>query len=228
MSAGTNAYDRQEASLTVLLILEVMTTFIVSPFIDMNGGNYRWVLDVFIAATAFVAAFVVSRKVLRWLVIFIFVLCLSGLAYSQMASLRSTVQSDVIPILSGLVFTINICWIVALRVFRDESVTLHRIRGAVVIYLNIVFLFALLDTLLATLVPAAYTDLPKGSHETIGVMIYFSLTTITTMGFGAIVPVHPLARSLATLEAVVGQFYVAILIATLVGRHVSHRREVKP
>jgi len=99
-----------------------------------------------------------------------------------------------------------------------------QIRGAIVIYLNITLLFATLDTLLVTLVPGAYTNLPQDLSKTIGAMVYFSLTTITTIGYGDILPVHAFARSLATLEAVIGQFYVGILIATLVGLHVSHRQ----
>ena len=52
---------------------------------------------------------------------------------------------------------------------------------------------------------------------------YFSLTTITTTGFGDIVPVHPLARSLATLEAVFGQLFPATLLARLVSLNVAHQ-----
>ena len=52
---------------------------------------------------------------------------------------------------------------------------------------------------------------------------YFSFTTITTLGYGDVLPVSPLARGLATLEAVAGQFYVAIVIAGLVGMHIARR-----
>jgi len=55
-------------------------------------------------------------------------------------------------------------------------------------------------------------------------LVYFSLTTLTTTGFGDIVPVHAIARSLATLEAVIGQLYPATLLARLVTLEAQNRR----
>jgi hypothetical protein len=60
-------------------------------------------------------------------------------------------------------------------------------------------------------------------------LLYFSFTSLTTMGYGDITPVHPLARSLANLEALIGQLYPAILIARLVSMEIesSARKEQK-
>jgi len=55
-------------------------------------------------------------------------------------------------------------------------------------------------------------------------LIYFSFVTIATLGCGDITPRLPFAQMLAALEAVVGQFYVAVIIAWLVSVHASHRR----
>ena len=52
-------------------------------------------------------------------------------------------------------------------------------------------------------------------------MLYFSLSTLTTTGFGDIVPVHPFVRSMANLEAVIGQLYPATLLARLVTLHAT-------
>jgi voltage-gated potassium channel Kch len=93
-----------------------------------------------------------------------------------------------------------------------------------VIYLNLAIMFALLHGWLAFSIPDAYTNLPKNHVETPGAMIYFSLATLTTTGYGDIVPIHPFARSLATLESVLGQFYLAVFIGTLIGQHVAHRQ----
>jgi len=54
-------------------------------------------------------------------------------------------------------------------------------------------------------------------------MVYFSLVTIATLGYGDIVPKMPLSRFVAALEAVVGQFYIAILVAWLVGTSFLNR-----
>jgi hypothetical protein len=54
-------------------------------------------------------------------------------------------------------------------------------------------------------------------------MLYFSLTTLTTTGYGDIVPVDPFACSLANLESVIGQFYLAVTVARLVTLEMEHR-----
>jgi hypothetical protein len=56
-------------------------------------------------------------------------------------------------------------------------------------------------------------------------LVYFSLVTLTTVGYGDITPLHPLARSLAALEALCGQLYVAILVARLMFLHLSERSD---
>ena len=54
--------------------------------------------------------------------------------------------------------------------------------------------------------------------------VYFSFVTLTTLGYGDITPLTPVAQTLAWLEAVVGQLYLAILVARLVGLHIVHSR----
>jgi len=51
---------------------------------------------------------------------------------------------------------------------------------------------------------------------------YFSFTTLTTVGYGDIVPRSPAARTMAVLEAVMGQFYLVALVGRLVGLHIVH------
>jgi hypothetical protein len=57
-----------------------------------------------------------------------------------------------------------------------------------------------------------------------GELIYFSFVTLTTMGYGDITPIHPIARSLAITEALTGQLYIAILLARLVSLELHGRR----
>jgi hypothetical protein len=74
--------------------------------------------------------------------------------------------------------------------------------------------------------PAAFNhSLASGARPgDFGTLLYFSLTTLTTTGYGDITPVDPFARSLANLEAVLGQFYLAITIARLVALEIADRR----
>jgi hypothetical protein len=96
-------------------------------------------------------------------------------------------------------------------------VTVHRILGAVAVYLLIGVIWAEAYDLVETIAPGALSvPAPHPPHD-VAHFVYYSFATLTTVGYGDVVAVHPAARSLATLEAVVGQLYSAILVARLVG-----------
>ena len=65
---------------------------------------------------------------------------------------------------------------------------------------------------------------PTWGPGDLATMLYFSLTTLTTTGYGDIVPLDPFARGLANLEAVLGQFYLALTVARLVALELEDRR----
>jgi hypothetical protein len=67
-------------------------------------------------------------------------------------------------------------------------------------------------------------DEPFCGFSQIDTILYFSFTTLTTTGFGDITPMHPFARSLTNLEAVIGQLYPATILARLVTLELEHRR----
>jgi hypothetical protein len=215
--------DHREASLSLLLLLQLLTIFIVTPLLDSTHGQHKWVLDTSIAFMAFVSAFIVTAKIRRTLAIFSFILCLIGFALGPL--LHDHIISELVVAASEIIFSLNVCWIVVTKIFAIGPITMHRIRGAVVLYLNIAILFGVTDNALASFIPDAYANLPKGGYDTIGTMIYFSLITLTTTGYGDLTPIDPFARSLAALEAVIGQFYMGTLIASLIGLHVSSQYE---
>jgi hypothetical protein len=110
-------------------------------------------------------------------------------------------------------------------VFSAERVTVHRVRGAILLYLNVAALFGIAYTALQQVVPEAFHIVIQPGEAPTAAFTYFSLTTITTVGFGDITPLHPLARSLATLEAVFGQLFPATLLARLVALHLAHEQQ---
>ena len=77
---------------------------------------------------------------------------------------------------------------------------------------------------IAEAVPDAFNGLHQAPWlENFAAAVYFSFVTITTLGFGDISPVLPLARFLVFMEAIVGVFYMAILVASLIGVRMSDR-----
>jgi hypothetical protein len=102
-------------------------------------------------------------------------------------------------------------------ILRAPRVNSEVLCTAASTYLLIALVWASAYSLVARLNPAAFTGLPTGTaHFQEFATLYFSLTTLTTVGYGDIVPVSNPARMLAMLEAVTGTMYVAMLISRLV------------
>jgi hypothetical protein len=111
-------------------------------------------------------------------------------------------------------------------VLRSGRVTADRIFAAICVYLLIgygwAFVYALHDEILpASFAPIA--ELARNNYiERVMQFRYFSFMTLTTVGYGDILPRSPTARTMAALEAVMGQIYLTVLVARLVGLHIVH------
>ena len=87
--------------------------------------------------------------------------------------------------------------------------------------------FSMLYLLLIEWHPASFNLQVEGMSPQVlqSNLLYFSLITLATVGYGDILPVSETARTLAVIEATVGQFYVAVIVAVFVGMYVTQRRE---
>ncbi len=105
------------------------------------------------------------------------------------------------------------------RTLRPGPVTVYRVIGGIAGYLLIGYTWTFAYQLVIQEAPGAIhfeagvADTSRQPNH----LIYFSFITLTTVGYGDVRPVHPVVRSLAVAEALVGQLYLAILIASLVG-----------
>jgi len=113
-------------------------------------------------------------------------------------------------------------------VLRAEEVTPDIIYGGASVYLLMAVLWGTAYLLLETVQPGAFSmDPARHANQAMGWSdcLFYSFVTLTTIGYGDIVPMTSQARSLSILEAVAGTLYIAVLIARLVGLHaaVNHR-----
>jgi hypothetical protein len=123
-------------------------------------------------------------------------------------------------------------YVVIRDVYRHESVTTDTILGAINVYLLISFGFMFLHAAVLMARPDAYLfagepilEYFRSTPDSRGfsTMLYFSFTTLTTLGYGDIVPAAAFARLVTSAESVIGQLFVAIIIGRLVGLEVSAR-----
>jgi Ion channel len=118
-----------------------------------------------------------------------------------------------------------LAYVVARAVFAPGRVTYHRITGAVLLYLTVGQIFVGLYGMVDLLVPLSLSGISVAeAPKLLSDLIYFSFSTLTTVGYGDIVPVQPIARSLSSVEAIIGQLYPATLLARLVTLELEDRR----
>lgn len=126
--------------------------------------------------------------------------------------------------------TVSLTAFVTRHVLRAGPITFHRIRGGVAVYLLLGLTWANLYELIEHLSPGAF-HFPKahsGPEDLSATLAYYSFVTLTTIGYGEILPLHPVARSAAVLEGLLGQLFPAILIARLVAMELAAHVKAPP
>ncbi len=163
------------------------------------------------------------REFLGGLVIALFALvCAAVSIFSDLALFRHLMMG------AALVFFLKTIVYSTRQVFLAGTVDLNKIFGAICIFLLLAFLWAILYQFLEQLIPGSFNGMTSSAEQGhFDRFVYFSLVTLTTLGYGDISPKTSLAGILATLEAVVGVFYIAILVAALVGDFMAMRKTNK-
>jgi len=214
----------EERSLSVFLLLLVVQMFVIGSVVraglalDIAGDL---LFSILLVAGVFM---VVRYRTLQWTAGMFVLLAIAvrwtGLVFGTP---RLLFWNAVLSLLSALTFLLIVLW----WVYREGSVTGHRVRGAIAAYLLLALCFSLAYDLIEYVHPGSFT-LPLGGAQGIqtrsALFLYFSVVTLTTVGFGDITAVHPVARSLVMVEALVGTLYPAILLARLVTLQIETRR----
>ena len=218
------SYWTEERSLSVMLLLLVLQIFVLTPA-SFIGHAFQMFSSIFICLMLAAGLItMVKQGLLRWIGTVIVV----GVVLFKSADLFWEVHWLTVgdTLLTMLSLSLLI-YIIFLQILREGPVSAHRIRGAIAEYLLIGLLFAFLYSLIAELTPGAFI-IPSSSAGLPGLnaeaFYYFSIVTLTTVGFGDITAIHPFVRSLVMIEALIGQLYPTILIARLVTMELETRR----
>ena len=213
----------RDPSLTALLVLELGAIFIAAPLAAKALPIARAIADTLVLA----ALVIVVMLSPRWDTIILILLGLTATAASFLVSGEWLPVSTIVLRRGGNILAFSaLSWVVARAVYAPGRITFRRLQGAVVLYLSLATIFASAYGLMWELSPGAFVNVvtPLGGPEEVATMLYFSLTTLTTTGYGDIVPVDPFARSLANFESVLGQFFLAITVTRLVTMELADRR----
>ena len=205
-----------------LLVLLLQAIFYQFPFM--------YLLIIFLYVNAMLVSLSASgaSTKLRWLMIVLLALSVITRTFAPAGqeALFLVLSKGMIVVLLAVVI-IKISRYIA----NSQRVTTDALFAAVVVYILMALLFSQLYSIIYALLPgsisfpATDTDL-EGRIADIA-FNYFSFITIATLGYGDITPRHPIAQMLASIEAVIGQFYVAIVVAWLVSMFIAHREEAR-
>jgi hypothetical protein len=209
--------------LTVLTAMLAVLLFVVAPLQASGVLGAHW-FGIAFGLILVAAVLIVSRSVTA-IVVILFAIALIIIA--TVLRLRHPSAVDLYLDASAWLITgVTLSIVVARAVFAPGQVTYHRVIGAVLLYLTIGIAFVALYGFMALLVPKAFNGLPvlQDNLSVASNLIYFSFVTLTSVGYGDIVPLHPIARSLANIEAIIGQLYPATLLARLVTLELEGRR----
>ena len=218
----------EERSLTTLLALLAINMFVLAPMIREGVGT-TLMKDTFFSLLLLAGLLTMTGHKTLQLGFFLFIALTIIVHWARITFGTAGLSGwdALLSMLSLCAFTMVVLW----QVNRKGPVTGHRVRGAVAGYLllglSCAYAYALIDFLIpgSFQMPAADLQSRKAQSDA---FYYFSIVTLTTLGYGDITAIHPVARSVVMIEALLGQLYPAILIARLVTLQMETRKNKEP
>ena len=202
----------------LILICLILGTIVLVPILK-EFAALRIFLDIFITAIYISMVFTVGQKKRH-----LYIGVLLAMAMLISLWLQYFYQSNLIFAIGricGILLFIMVIINTLAFIFKSEDVTIEVIYAAILVYLLMALMWSFVYVLLELINSASFNvamSLEQGSQMW---SIYYSFVTITTLGYGDITPANELASSFSILEAVVGQLYLVVVVARLVGMHVS-------
>jgi len=207
--------------LTIVTLLLLLMMFVVAP-LQAAGAPFFQALGFVAGFAIIIGVLVISSNLTAFVMMMIAFTMNVAVVFMRLLNISSSNIDLQLLAAAWMILAVTLGWVVARAVFGPGSVNYHRIIGAVLLYLLIALVFVSLFTFVDLVIPKAFSGLElEDNREMASRFIYFSFVTLTTTGYGDIYPIHPVARSLCNLEAIIGQLYPATLLARLVSLHAS-------
>ncbi len=206
---------------TVSLVILLLVSALVDTMPDGEGGL---LLKMIILATELVALFSLSLGThWRGFMALMVVLVIISASVDELTEWR---WSPVLGLVSALIFFLGLAFAVGRRVLFSGRVDVNTIVGALAVYLLLGLIWATLYLLSLEFFPDAFNGLEiQDWNDNFSNAVYFSFVTMTSLGYGDISPALPVTRALAYLQAITGAFYMAIVVASLIGARTTGQNQ---
>ena len=217
-----------------LLLIALICNILFAPLIaDLDLGPSTGSISIEIAFTflLIILVFVVGHN--KNLILLYTTIAFSALIFSWINILNPSAFLSILSHLFSFTALTLAITLVIKESLLSEEVTMDTIAGSLCAYLLLGFAFASIYALIDIVAPSSFISSIPGKEGLIDLAssdldrIYFSFVTLLTVGYGDIVPASPPAKLTSIIEGFIGQVYLVVLIARLVGMHVSQKTHQK-
>ena len=200
----------------LFLFISMVLMFVFRPFLTEHVG-IAYLMEIFLFLIFLSAVYAIRQK--KGVFILALFLLLLIEALQLLSHLLDIPFLDTVSnVLGGLLLAYTLT-IILLHLFSEDKITGDMIIGAICAYFLMGLVWSLGYSTLEFFQPGSF-QMPQGTVNQ-ATFTYYSYVTLTTLGYGEITPISAPARSFALLEAMMGQLYLAVLIARLVGIHIA-------
>lgn len=204
------------------LLLFLIFFFVITPFFS-ESPYANFVLDLSVISLLILSVYMCSEN-RRYIILSSL---LAAPAFIRLIYPTAEVNAITLSLNAG--FFSFVIYVLLNKLFQTKNITMDVIYAAISIYLLIGVLWGILYMLLEFFFVGSF-QFPQGMvlkpmyAEFDQDMLYYSFVTLTTLGYGDILPLTPPAKNLSALEAMVGPIYLTVLVARLVGMHISQEK----
>ena len=191
------------------LLASVFAYIFITPLFD---NTFIFLINIALVALILSTAAIVLGKKKKIFLLFIGIVIAIEIITSYTAHYQLNIATRAVT----LVFYFYIVVRLIEEILKREGVTLGTILEAINGYLLLGIAFSAMIGMLHDLMPEAY-NISYANNDT----LYFAFVTMTTLGYGDILPTLPISKSLTLIIAISGQFYVGVIVAILVGKYAS-------
>jgi hypothetical protein len=219
---GSSLVDSFSKDRFLYLLISIFLLIALAPLLQGFVG-IQILMDIFLTSILISGIFAISDK--KRHTITASLLALPMLISIWASRFLEIPLLDLTKNLFGILFFAYTIIISLFFILKEREITRDVISGAIVVYLLIGVMWAFIFSILELLEPGSFSIAEGPIRESRSIFFYYSFVTLTTLGYGDITPLTDPARSFSLLEAVIGQIYITVLIALLVGKYISQSME---
>ncbi|MEH6547475.1 MAG: ion channel [Sneathiella sp.] len=221
-----NTLDKPKFGFSILLVLLLSFVVIPSYITDTDAHTGVW-LNLIFSSILLSSLYLVAHERREFLIGCL--IAAATLLFSWTDYVRTDTLGSHLAIGLYIVFFCYIIFMLARYLFETNEVSANMIYASVCLYLLMGLMWTFIYFWIEKIHPGSFSNTPVITDPDQSFLLvhfsYFSFVTISTLGYGDIVPITRIARSWTNLEAIAGQFYLAIVVARLVGLHISAKRK---